>query len=626
MRVLFAFSAFYFIKIKKKVALGFEQKEKGDFIMRKKIYEVSQQLSKVARGEEKAELVITNGVLVNVFTGELLENMDVSVIEGRVAYIGKADHTIGENTKVIDANGKYLVPGFIDGHMHVESTMLSVTEFAKAGLAKGTTSIFMDPHEIANVFGTEGVRLMHEEGQQLPLKVFTTFPSCVPATTDFEDAGASLSVEDVHEGMQWENVAGLGEVMNFPGVVYGDPLMSGEIAETIKANKTVTGHFPAEDPRMLQAYIGSGVDSCHETVTKEQGLEKLRLGMHLMIREGSAWQDVKEVIKVVTEDHVQTHNISLVTDDVYPQTLVEKGHLNHVVRRAIEEGVDPVTAIQMGTINVARYYNMERDLGSIAPGKVADILIIEDIRELEPFTVIADGEVIYQDQQMVKDFPTFVYPEHIRNSIHLKSDLTAGDFQLTSKGNTVQTKVNVINVIENSARTEKMTTTLEVKNGIIQPDLEQDVLQLACIERHHQTGQISLGFAHGFKLKKGAVASTVAHDSHNLLVMGTNPEDMAFAANELAKIGGGMIVVENGKVLAQVRMPIAGLMSDQPLETVVKEVKQLEAAWETLGCPIHAPFMTFSLIALPVIPDVRISNRGLVDVAEFKMIDVEILH
>lgn len=400
--------------------------------------------------------------------------------------------------------------------------------------------------------------------------------------------------------------------------------MNGEIAETIKANKTVTGHFPAEDPRMLQAYIGSGVDSCHETVTKEQGLEKLRLGMHLMIREGSAWQDVKEVIKVVTEDHVQTANISLVTDDVYPQTLVEKGHLNHVVRRAIEEGVDPVTAIQMGTINVARYYKMDRDLGSIAPGKMADILLIEDIRELEPTTVIADGEVIYQDQQLVKEFPTFIYPEHIRNSIHLKAALTATDFQLRSKGSSEETKVNVINVIENSARTEKMTATLAVKDGIIQPDLKQDVLQLACIERHHQTGQISLGFAHGFKLKQGAVASTVAHDSHNLLVMGTNPEDMAFAANELAKIGGGMIVVENGQILAKVRMPIAGLMSDQPLETVVKEVKQLEMAWEAIGCPIHAPFMTFSLIALPVIPDVRISNRGLVDVGEFKMIDVEI--
>ncbi|MFS0612472.1 adenine deaminase [Lederbergia ruris] len=592
--------------------------------MRKKLYEVSQQLSKVARGEKKADLVITNGILVNVFTGELLENMDVTVVEGRVAYVGKADHTIGESTQVINANGKYLVPGFIDGHMHVESTMLSVTEFAKAGLAKGTTSIFMDPHEIANVFGQEGVRLMHEEGQQLPLKVFTTFPSCVPATTDFEDGGATLSVEDIQAGMQWENVAGLGEVMNFPGVVYGDLLMNGEIAETIKANKTVTGHFPAEDPRMLQAYIGSGVDSCHETVTKEQGLEKLRLGMHLMIREGSAWQDVKEVIKVVTEDHVQTANISLVTDDVYPQTLVEKGHLNHVVRRAIEEGVDPVTAIQMGTINVARYYKMDRDLGSIAPGKMADILLIEDIRELEPTTVIADGEVIYQDQQLVKEFPIFIYPEHIRNSIHLKAALTATDFQLRSKGSAEETKVNVINVIENSARTEKMTATLAVKDGIIQPDLKQDVLQLACIERHHQTGQISLGFAHGFKLKQGAVASTVAHDSHNLLVMGTNPEDMAFAANELAKIGGGMIVVENGQILAKVRMPIAGLMSDQPLETVVKEVKQLEMAWEAIGCPIHAPFMTFSLIALPVIPDVRISNRGLVDVGEFKMIDVEI--
>ncbi|MBP1914142.1 adenine deaminase [Lederbergia galactosidilyticus] len=592
--------------------------------MRKKIYEVSQQLSKVARGEEKAELVITNGILVNVFTGELLENIDVSIVEGRVAYVGTSDHTIGENTQVINAKGKYLVPGFIDGHMHVESTMLSVTEFAKAGLAKGTTSIFMDPHEIANVFGVEGVRLMHEEGQQLPLKVFTTFPSCVPATTDFEDGGATLSVEDIKAGMQWENVAGLGEVMNFPGVVYGDPLMTGEIAETIKANKTVTGHFPADDSKMLQAYIASGADSCHETVTKEHGLEKLRLGMHLVIREGSAWQDVKEVIKVVTEEHVQTNNISLVTDDVYPQTLVDKGHLNHVVRRAIEEGVDPVTAIQMGTINVARYYKMDRDLGSIAPGKVADILLIEDIRKLEPSTVIADGEVIYQDHQLMKEFPTFVYPEHIRNSINLKQALTATDFQLESKSNNEETKVNVINVIENSARTEKMTTALKVKDGFIEPDLEHDILQLACIERHHQTGQISLGFAHGFKLKQGAVASTVAHDSHNLLVMGTNAEDMAFAANELAKIGGGMIVVDDGRILAQVSMPIAGLMSDQPLETVVKEVQQLEAAWKTLGCPIHAPFMTFSLIALPVIPDVRISNRGLVDVKEFKMIDVEI--
>ncbi|WP_233711176.1 adenine deaminase [Lederbergia citrisecunda] len=590
---------------------------------RKKLYEVSQQLSKVARGIEKADLVIKNGTLVNVFSGELLENMDVAVSQGRIAYIGNADHTIGKQTKVIDVNHKYITPGLLDGHMHVESTMLSVTEFAKAALPKGTTGIFMDPHEIANVFGVEGVRLMHEEGQQLPLKVFTTFPSCVPATTDFEDAGASLGVEDIKAGLQWENVAGLGEVMNFPGVVFGDPLMIGEIEETIKANKTVTGHFPADDSHMLQAYIAAGVTSDHETVTREQGLEKVRLGMHLMIREGSAWHDVKEVIKVVTEDKVNTDNISLVTDDVYPQTLIEQGHLNHVVRRAIEEGVDPVTAIQMATINVARYFKLDQDLGAIAPGKYADILIIEDLHKVEPVIVITDGEVVFDNGNLVKQFPTFTYPDHVRNSINLKSELTPKDFLLKSNAEET-TDVNVIKIIENSARTEKMTSSLQVVDGVIQPDVEKDILQLACIERHHATGQISLGFAHGFQLKKGAVASTVAHDSHNLLVMGTNPEDMAFAANELAKMGGGMIVVENQKVLAKVSMRIAGLMSDQPLETVVKEVQQLEQAWKEIGCPIHAPFMTFSLIALPVIPEIRISNRGIVDVTEFKLIETEI--
>ncbi|MBS4207032.1 adenine deaminase [Bacillus sp. FJAT-50079] len=592
---------------------------------RKKLYEVSQHLSKVARGIEKADLVIQNGTLVNVLTGELLENIDVAIGKGRVAYIGKADHTIGEKTKVIDASNRYIAPGFLDGHLHIESTMLSVTEFAKAAMAKGTTGIFMDPHEIANVFGMEGVRLMHEEGQQLPLKVYTTIPSCVPATTDFEDAGAALGVEEIKTGLQWENVAGLGEVMNFPGVVFGDELMLGEIAETMKANKTVTGHFPPEDDQMLQAYIASGVTSDHETVTREQGLEKLRLGMHLMIREGSAWHDVKEVIKVVTEDKVNTDNISLVTDDVYPQTLVEKGHLNHVVRRAIEEGVNPVTAIQMATINVARYYHLEQDLGAIAPGKFADILLIDDLQQVEPTTVITDGEVIFDHGKLIKVLPSFTYPEHIRNSIHLKSALTAADFSLKSKSENAETDVNVIKVIENSARTEKMVATLQVVDGVIEPSIEKDIIQLACIDRHHASGQISLGFAHGFQFKKGAVASTVAHDSHNMLVMGTNQEDMAYAANELAKIGGGMIVVDNGQVLAKVSMPIAGLMSDQPLETVVEEVQQLEKAWKEIGCPLHAPFMTFSLIALPVIPEVRISNRGIVDVTEFKLIETEIV-
>ncbi|MBP1967015.1 adenine deaminase [Paenibacillus aceris] len=592
---------------------------------RSKLVEVSRTLAQVATGRAFADVVIKNGTLVNVYSGELLEHTDVAVAVGRIAFVGNADHTIGDQTVVIDAAGKYIAPGFLDGHMHVESTMLSVTEFAKAALPKGTTGIFMDPHEIANVFGSEGVRLMHEEGQQLPLKVFTTFPSCVPATTDLEDAGASLEVSDIEEGLQWDQVVGLGEVMNFPGVVYGDPKMCGEIEATINSGKTVTGHFPSEDDHMLQAYIASGVTSDHETVTREQGLNKVRLGLHLMIREGSAWHDVKEVIKVVTEDKVNTSNISLVTDDVSPQTLVEKGHLNHVVRRAIEEGVDPVTAIQMVTINVARYFNLEKDLGSLTPGKCADILLLDDLQKVEPTTVITDGQVIFDEGKLVAQFPTFVYPAHIRSSMNVKRELTVEDFQLASRGKEEKTSVNVIQVIENSARTAKMTATLSVEQGIIQPDTEQDIVRLACIERHRGTGEISLGFTHGFQLKSGAVASTVAHDSHNLIVMGINEQDMAFAANELIKLGGGTIVVENGSVLAQVPLTIAGLMSDKSLLEVVEEVAQLEGAWKQIGCPLNAPFMTFSLIALPVIPEIRISNRGIVDVTQFKLIDVEIV-
>ncbi|MNJ47914.1 Adenine deaminase [compost metagenome] len=386
----------------------------------------------------------------------------------------------------------------------------------------------------------------------------------------------------------------------------------------------MTGHFPAEDERMLQAYVASGASSCHESVTKQQGLDKLRLGMYLMIREGSAWQDVKEVIKVVTEDHANSDQILLVTDDAYPQTLMGQGHMNHVVRRAIEEGVAPVTAIQMATINTARYFKLDGDLGGIAPGKYGDILLIDDLHKMEPSTVIAHGKIVYDEGKLQAEFPNYEYPDRAKHSVQLARPLVAADFLLASKFNKEETLVHVIDVIENSARTVKATATLQVRDGIILPDQQQDIVQLACIERHRGTGQISLAFARGFGLKEGAVASTVAHDSHNLLVMGTNSEDMAFAANELAKLGGGMIAVHNGQVLAAVPMVIAGLISDQPLGDVVNQVIQLENAWKQLGSPLHAPFMTLSLIALPVIPEVRITNRGLADVNEFKLIDIEI--
>uniref|UniRef100_UPI003F55E02F adenine deaminase n=1 Tax=Terribacillus aidingensis TaxID=586416 RepID=UPI003F55E02F len=592
---------------------------------RTKLYEAAKRLGEVALGKRPADLIIRDGVLVNVFTGELLEHTDVVVSGDRIALVGKAlkEHE-GPDTKVIEANGQYLVPGLIDGHMHVESTMLSVTEFSKAALAKGTTTVFMDPHEIANVFGIEGVRYMHEEGQQLPLKVYTTFPSCVPATDDLEDAGASLSVADIQEGLTWENVQGLGEVMNFPGVVYGDSKMHGEIAETIKAGKTVTGHFPSEDPYALQAYIAAGVTSDHETIAKEDALAKLRAGLHVQIREGSAWRDVKEVIKVITEYNVDTRNISLVTDDVYPETLITKGHMNHVVRRAIEEGLDPVTAIQLATINSARYFHMENDIGSISAGKFADLLLIEDLQQMEAATVIADGSIQFENGELQQAFPTYTYPDAVRSSVHLAREMKADDFLHHTDRSDGDVKVNVVRAIEGSARTEKMTAILQVQDGAVQIDKEQDIIHLACIERHKGTGQISNVFVHGFQFQHGAVASTVAHDSHNLLVMGVNREDMAIAANRLAEIGGGLVAVRDGEVLAELPMPIAGLMSDQPLETVVEQVSSLVKAWENLGCSITDPIMTFSLIALAVIPEIRVTNRGLADVTTFELIDVVI--
>lgn len=590
--------------------------------MRNSLHEVNQKLAKVALGEEKADLVIQNGTLVNVITGELQPNIDVAVACGRIAYVGDARHTIGDETQILDATSKYIAPGLMDGHMHVESTMLTVTEFARIALTQGTTSIFMDPHEIANVFGVEGVRQMHEEGQALPMRVFTTFPSCVPATDGLEDAGASLEVEDIKAGLAWDNVVGLGEVMNFPGVISGDAKMVGEIQETMKAGKTITGHFPDGSDHMLQAYIASGVTSCHETVTREQGLEKLRLGMYVMIREGSAWQDVKEVIKIVTEDKIATEHILLVTDDVYPQTLIEKGHINHVVRRAIEEGVDAVTAIKMASLNVATYFQMANDFGSVSPSKFADLLILDDLKQIQPSHVVINGSIIVKDKQLVVDLPTYTYSDKVKQSIHVKTKLTKQDFNLSAAVDSKKVTVNGIKVIENNARTKKIEAILPVENQLIQADLSQDIIKIACIDRHHQSGDLSIAFAQGFKLKRGAVASTVAHDSHNLLVMGADQSDMAVAANALIDLGGGMIVVENGEIIAQVPMPIAGLMSDSSAEEVVTQVRELEKAWKQLGCPLHAPFMTFSLIALPVIPEIRISNRGLVDVTTFSLIDV----
>ncbi len=585
------------------------------------LYEMTKQLSLVAMGQIKADLVIKGGKLVNVNTKEIIPNVDVAITGGRIALVGDASHTIGEKTEVIDASGYYITPGFMDGHIHVESSMLTVSQYSKTVVPRGTTTIYMDPHEIANVLGIDGVKLMIDEGKNVPLRVYVAFPSCVPAAPGFEDAGAVITPEDIKEAMKWEEVAGLGEMMNFPGVVYGDENVHAEISETLKAKKCVTGHFSLpETGKMLNAYIASGCRSCHESVRAEDSLQKMRLGMYAKLREGSAWHDLKEVVKAITENRVSSRFAILISDDTHPDTLINQGHLDHIVKRAIQEGVDPITAIEMVTINVAECFHMGMDFGSVSPGKIADILLISDLTNVVVEMVFIGGKLVAENGKMKVSTPQITYPEWSKNTVKLAEKLTPAHFRIEAEGE--KRKVRVMEIEEAKVGTKHVIKELPVRDGFLALDPSDDIAKVALFERHKKTGTKGLGFVSGFDLKKGAVASTVAHDSHNLLIVGVNDEDMALAGNELAKAGGGMIAVLDGKVIALLSLPIAGLLTDSPVEEVEEKVKKLDLAWKQLGCDLISPFMTMALLGLPVLPELRITNRGLVDTVNFKFVDV----
>jgi adenine deaminase len=588
-----------------------------------RLWDVSKELVSVAQGKKYADLVITKAKLINVHTAEIIPDTDVAVVSGRIALVGDATHTIGPETIIIDAAGLYLTPGFMDGHLHVESSMVTVTGFARAVLPNGTTSIFMDPHEIANVLGLEGVRLMHEEGKSVPLRVFTTIPSCVPAAPGFEDTGASIGPAEVREAMKWEGVTGLGEMMNFPGVLSNDEGVHEMTRETLTAGKVVTGHYAMpEIAKGLQAYIASGVSSCHESVRAEDALAKMRLGMYAMLREGSAWHDVKETIRSVTETNIDTSLCILCSDDTHPDTLLERGHLNHVILRAIQEGVNPIRAIQMATINTARYFGVDTDLGSIAPGKYADMLLLSDLARVTVEQVFIAGIPVAENGQILVDLPDLKYPDAVRQSVHLAKVLEERDFQIPAPASKDQITVRVIQVEEAQTVTKQLLTKMRVTKSCLQADPAQDIAKIAVFERHSGQGSHALGFVNGLGLNAGAVASTVAHDSHNLLIVGTNDADMAVAGNILAEHGGGMVAVKDGEVLALVELPIAGLMSDRPVEEVAAAVAALSAAWRKLGSTLVSPFMTMALLSLPVIPELRLTNRGLVDVTTFSFTEL----
>lgn len=584
-----------------------------------------------AMGRIPADTVILNGQWVCVQSGEILPGTDIAIKDGHVAYVGgDAHHTIGKKTKVIDAAGRFLVPGLLDGHMHVESGMVTVTEFVRAVAARGTTGMFIDPHEMANIFGLKGVKLMVDEAQEQPIHVWVQMPSCVPSAPGFETPGARIGPKEVAKAMKWKGIIGLGEMMNFPGVFMGDENMLEEMAVTHAHGKTVGGHYASPDLGLpFHGYAAGGAEDDHEGTCLEDSVARVRQGMKSMLRYGSAWLDVASQVGAITELGLDSRRFMLVTDDSHAQTLSYDGHMDRVLRHAIEQGLPPMTAIQMMTINTAEHFGVSKEMGMIAPGRWADVVLAEDLNDFKADMVIAKGRVIAEKGKWKVSLPKFSYPAWAVNSVHLKKPLKAEDFKLPSplaplpQGEGKGVKANVIGVIENQAPTRHLTFDVRPVNGEVKPDLERDIAKIAVVKRHDGMNGVTVGLVSGFGFTgKCAVASTVAHDSHHMIVVGTDEASMAVAGNSLARSGGGQVVVKDGKVIGRVELKIAGLMSTERADVVARKAETILQGFKACGCVLNNPNMQLSLLALVVIPELRISDKGLVDVTQFKFIPV----
>lgn len=578
----------------------------------------SPELLAVARGSHPADLLLINAKVVNVFTAEIDETpRNVAIADGRIAGIGD----YADATQTIDLRGSYVAPGFIDAHMHVESTMLPPSEFARLAVPHGTTGVIADPHEIANVLGIAGIKWMMDNGSKLPINLFWAASSCVPSC-HLETSGAKLEAIDLAPLFDDPRVVALAEMMNFPGAFLGDPMVLAKIKLGL-AKRIVDGHAPGLHGRNLNAYIATGVSSDHECTTLEEAREKLSKGMHIYIREGSAARNLKALLPLVTERTFR--QISFCTDDRHPGDLHHEGHIDHVVRQAIAQGLDPAMAIAIGSLHTAQHYNL-RHLGAIAPGYQADVIVFDDLRDLRPRMVFHRGSLAARDGQ-----PTWtrtVTAPWPTSPIRLPKDLSERSFRIgpTGSSHKSQPVLRVIGMDPHQLVTTELRMPASVDaTGAYVSDVSHDMLKIAVLERHMGTGNIGLGFIHGFQLKRGAIASTVGHDAHNLAVVGANDRDMLIAAQALAQAGGGQCAVLDGQVLELLQLPIAGLMSDQPAEHVIaQQTRLLYATHHSLECPHHDPFMPLSFMPLPVIPRLKLSDKGLVDVEKFEIVSLEV--
>ena len=563
----------------------------------------------VARGLEKADLVIKNANVVNVLSEEIYKG-DIAIVDGIIAGIG--ENYSGK--KEIDVNGAYVSPSFIDGHVHLESAMMLPKEFASVVLPAGTTTVIIDPHEISNVLGLHGISFMHEAVKNLPMDVYTMLPSCVPATP-FETSGFDLNSYDLSLLIDKPWVLGLAEMMNFPGVLNLDNNVMAKLELAKSKEKRIDGHAPYLSGKDLCAYVASGVKSDHECTTPEEAIERIRLGMYVMIREGTAAKDLDALLPVLK--NCNTRKCIFVTDDRHPSDLKE--HINGMVRRAVEAGVDPIKAIQVASLNTAEYFGLQ-NLGAIAPGYKADLLVLPDLKSFKPDIVMKNGNVIAHNGKLAVEIPQGEALA-VRNSVNVRW-ITPEDFKISVNEPDGKIGVKALEVIPHQLITKSVETEALVEDGNAISNIENDTLKICVIERHRATGNIGKGFVKGFNLKCGAIASTVAHDSHNMIVIGTNDADMYTAAVALIKCKGGKVVVKDGEIISELALPIAGLMSDREFDYVVDKCEELNQAAHSIGCELNDPFMTMGFLSLPVIPELKITDKGVFDTNKFDFIDV----
>ena len=565
------------------------------------------QFIKIARGEAPADLLLKGGQIVNVFSGEVHE-ANIAIADGRIVGVGGGFSAGGFTAnETIDVTGKVIAPGFLDAHVHIESSMVPPPEFARAVVPRGTTTVITAPHEIGNVLGLDGIRYMFDAAKYNPLSMFVMLPSCVPAT-DMETSGATLRSYDIEPFKDNPWVLGLAEMMNYPGTIDGDPEVLAKIR--LFKDKIIDGHAPGLTGLPLNAYVAAGIRSDHECTTVAEAREKLRLGMTIFIREGTTAHNLDALLPLITP--ATSPRICWCTDDREPADLLDQGGIDYVIRRAIRQGIDPVTAIQIGTINPASYYGLH-DRGAITPGRRADLVVLDNLRNVTTKMVLRGGAVVAQDGQLLP-FEKPKRPARVRGSMNVNWDKIS--FRIEAKGR----RANIIGVMPDQIVTEHLVEELTIENGEAVQDPGLDLLKIAVIDRHANTGAHTVGFVKGVGLRQGAIASSIAHDHHNLVVIGADDVSMMTAARAIAKTGGGLSVANKETVMAQVPLPIAGLMSDQPIETVRAQMDEALNAAHNLGALLHDPFMAMSFLALAVIPALKITDQGLVDVTKFQKV------